>query len=150
MLDLDEAVRLQRRAGLHEVDDVAAQTKPRRQLDRAVQLDAFGLDTARRKMALGDRGIFCRDAQMAPTARVLAPGPIGRRGNRHVAMPDIEIERRIYLRIIELHQDVVAGDAELRRTKRDKARNIEAADADQIEPRIARRKAQLAARRVAE
>src|SRR5262249_39672947 len=40
-LDLDEAVRLQGRAGLHQIDDVAAKAKRRRQLHRAVELDAL-------------------------------------------------------------------------------------------------------------
>ena len=56
--NLDEPIRLQCCAGLNKVDDVAAQTEPRRQLDRPIKLDAFGLNTARGKMAAGDFGYF--------------------------------------------------------------------------------------------
>src|SRR5438270_8598674 len=45
-LDLDQPVGLQRRAGLHKVDDVAREAEAGRQLHGAVELDAFGLDAA--------------------------------------------------------------------------------------------------------
>src|SRR3954471_20464254 len=38
-LDLDQPVGLQRRAGLHEIDDVAREPEARRQLHGAVELD---------------------------------------------------------------------------------------------------------------
>src|SRR5512146_2176172 len=47
VLDLDEAVRLQGAAGLDEIDDLAAEADARRQLHRAIELDAFGLNAAR-------------------------------------------------------------------------------------------------------
>src|SRR6185437_12404547 len=43
VLDLDEAVGAQGRAGLHEVDDIAAEPELRCQLHGAVELDAFSL-----------------------------------------------------------------------------------------------------------
>ena len=81
---------------------------------------------------------------------VLARDPIGGRGDRDVAMPDIQIERRVDLGIVEFHQYVVAGDAELGRAEGDKGRDIEAAHADQIEAGVAGRKAQPARCRVVE
>src|SRR5687768_12610515 len=42
LLDLDEAVRLQRRARRNEVDDTLAQAERGRDLDGAVELEAFG------------------------------------------------------------------------------------------------------------
>src|SRR5581483_4431153 len=70
VLDLDEAVGLERRAGLHEVDDVAAEAEAGPELDRAVQFDALGLDAARGEMPAGDLWVFGGDAQVAPAARV--------------------------------------------------------------------------------
>ena len=63
-------------------------------------------------------------------------GPLGRRGHGHTAMPDIEIERRVDLGIIELHQHVVAGDPELGGAEGDEGRDIEAAHPDQVERRV--------------
>ena len=122
----------------------------RRQFDRAVQLDALGLNAAGREMAARDFGVFGRDPQVAPAVRVLVAGPLGRRGDRHAAMPDIEIERRVDLGIVEFHQHVVAGNPELRGAKRHECRNIEAAHPDQVERRVGGAKPQLPARRIAE
>src|SRR6516225_8575002 len=58
LLDLDQAVRLQRATGLNKIDDVAAEAKERGELDRTVQLDALRLDAARGKMAAGDLRVF--------------------------------------------------------------------------------------------
>src|SRR3989304_7917041 len=52
-LDLDEPVRLQRPSAGHEVDDALAQAQLGCQLQRAVELDTFGLDTARGEGAAG-------------------------------------------------------------------------------------------------
>jgi len=59
-------------------------------------------------------------------------------------MPNVEVERRVDLRIVEFHQHVVAGDAELGRAKGDKRGDVKAAHANQIERRLAGRKAKLA------
>ncbi len=109
---------------------MAAQPQLWRQLDRAIQFDAFRLDSASGEMAAGDFRVFGRHPDMAPAARVFLAGLVLRRCDRHSAMPDIEVERRVDLGIIEFHQHVIAGDAELRRAERDKAGDIEAADAD--------------------
>jgi hypothetical protein len=61
-LDLDQTVGLEGGAGLYEIDDVMTEPKPRRQLDRAVELDAFGLDTLRRKMPAGNFRVLRRHA----------------------------------------------------------------------------------------
>src|SRR6266436_4901867 len=53
-LDLDEPVGLERRAGLHEIDDLPAQADGGRELHRTVELDALGLDAARGEMAARD------------------------------------------------------------------------------------------------
>src|SRR5438034_4393465 len=128
MLDLDEAVRGQRRPGLYQIDDMAAQPEPRRQLDRAVQLDAFGLDAAGGEMAAGHLRVFGGDPEMAPAARILLADLVRRRRDGHMAMADIEVERRIDFGIVEFHQHIVAGDAELSRPEGYKGRDIEAAE----------------------
>src|SRR5258708_2103295 len=65
-LDLDEAIGAQRRAGLNQIDDMAAEAEAGGQLHRAVELDAFRLDATRGEMAPRDLGIFGRDPDMAP------------------------------------------------------------------------------------
>ena len=114
-----------RGAGRDQVDDAAAKAERRRQFHRAVQLDAFGLDAARGEMAAGDVGIFGGDADMAPARRVVAAGEIGRLRDGETAAADTEIERRIDLGIVELHQHVVAGDAELRGAEGDEGGDVE-------------------------
>src|SRR5262245_36750518 len=71
-LDLDQPVRLEGGAGGHEIDDAAAQTKRRRQFDRAIELDAFGLHAPRGEMLARDLRVLGRDAHMAPAPRIVA------------------------------------------------------------------------------
>src|SRR5207248_1362914 len=94
VLDFDEAVRCQGRTGLHQIDDVAAQAELWRQLDRAVQFDAFSLNAARGKVAAGDFRVFRRYPKMAPATWIFLPGLFRGGGHRHTAVTDIEIERR--------------------------------------------------------
>src|SRR5579871_5425605 len=62
MLDLDETIGAQGATGRNEIDDLARQAHARRQLHRAIQDDAFGLDAALREMPARHLGIFGRDA----------------------------------------------------------------------------------------
>src|SRR5437764_12732667 len=64
-LDLDEPVRPQGGAGLHEIDDAPAKPQLRRQLHRAVELDALGLHAARREMPARDLRVLGRDPHAA-------------------------------------------------------------------------------------
>jgi len=57
---------------------------------------------------------------------------------------DLEIDRRIKFGIVEFHDHVAAGDAEMRRTEGDEGRHVERAHAHDFEPRIVGGKAQLA------
>src|SRR5579859_157593 len=120
-----------------------AQPKGRRQLNRAVELDAFGLHPARGEMPAGHFGVFGGDPDMAPRARVLVLDVVGGGRDHHPAMTDIEVERRVDFGIIEFHQYVVAGDPELCCAERDKGRDIEAAYPDEVELRLRCREAQL-------
>ena len=99
------------------------------------ELDAFGLDAARGEMPARDLGIFGGDAHMAPAPRIVAARHLGRLGDREPALADAEIDRRVDLRIVELHQHVGAGDAEMRRAEGHEGRDVEAADADDVEVR---------------
>ena len=123
----------ERGAGLHEIDDLPAQADARRQLHGAAELDAFGLHAARGEMAAGDLGIFGGDAHMAPARGIVAAGILLGRRDDEAAVPDLEIERRVDLGIVELHQHVVAGDAEMRRAEGDEGRDVEVAHADDVE-----------------
>src|SRR5262249_20804185 len=116
-LDLDEAVRAQGLAGLHEIDDATAEAQHRRQLHRAVELDAFGLHAARSEMPARDFRIFGRGADAAPALGIVLPYELLGRGDREAAAADAEVERGIDLGILELHQHVVAGDAQMRRAE---------------------------------
>ena len=112
-----------------------------------VELDAFGLHAARGEVAARDLGIFGGDADVAPAPRIVAARHLDRLGDREPAIADAEIERRVDLRIVELHQHVVAGDAEMRRAEGDEGRDVEAAHADDVEVGMVGREAQLARRR---
>src|SRR5258708_20998968 len=112
-LDLDEPVRLERRAGLHEIDDLPAQSDGGREFHRAVELDALGLDAARSEMPARDLRVLGGDAHMAPPRRVVPADILGGPGHHQPAMPHLEIWRRTELRIFEFPPHVVAGDADM-------------------------------------
>src|SRR5437660_11336784 len=81
---------------------------------------------------------------MARSSEVGLPERVRGRRDGEAAMPDIEVERRVNLRIVEFHQHIIAGDAELCGAEGDKSGGIEAAHADQIETGLAGSEAQLA------
>src|SRR5687767_809974 len=62
LLDLDQAVFLQRAARVDEIDDAMAEAERRRQLHGAGELYALGLDAARRKVPSRHLGILGGDA----------------------------------------------------------------------------------------
>ena len=130
LLDLDEAISLERTAGADQIHDAAAQAQRRRKLHRAVQLDAFRLHAPRGKMPPGDIGIFGRDTDMAPLPRIVLEAQLFRLGDRQPAFADTEIQRRVNLGIFEFHQNVVAGNAEMGRAEGDEGGDIEAAYPD--------------------
>src|SRR5579883_852667 len=133
MLDLDEPVGFQGRAGLDEIDDLPAQADARRELHGAVELDALRLHASCREMPARDLGIFGGDAHMAPPRGIIAAGILGGRGDHEAAMPDLEVERRVDLGVLELHQHIVAGDAKMGGAEGDESRHVEIPDADHVE-----------------
>ena len=98
-----------------------------------LQLDAFRLDAARGEMAARDLRILGGDAHMAPAPGIVVPDILLGRGDDHAADADVEVERHVDLGIVEFHQHVVAGDAEMRRAEGDEGRDIEIAHADHVE-----------------
>ncbi len=54
--------------------------------------------------------------------------------DRNPAAADPQVDRRVDLAEIELHQDVIAGDAELGRAERDEGCDVERPHADQRHP----------------
>src|SRR5215470_8993674 len=64
-LDLDETIRPQSGAGLHQIDDAPAKSELRRELHGAVKLDALGLHAACREMPARDLRIFGGDTHAA-------------------------------------------------------------------------------------
>ena len=100
---------------------------------------------ARGEMRGGDVWVFGGDADVAPPARIVSGGHVGRLGDRQPAMPDAEVHRRIELGIGEFGQHVRPDDPDLRRPMRDEGRDVERAHADQLDPRIVGREPQRAA-----
>src|SRR5215472_5765367 len=143
-LDLHQAVRPQRGAGLYEIDDAPAEAELRRKLHGTVELDALRLYTAGGKMPAGDLRIFGGDAHPAPARRSLLLRDLLRGRYHEPTVADLEIERRIDLRVLELHQDVVAGDAQMRGAEGDEGRDVEIAHAHDVEPGMVGLEAQLA------
>src|SRR6516162_3763720 len=143
-LDLDQTIGLQRRPGLDEIDDVMAEAEMRGELDRAVQLDAFRLNAARGKVAAGHLWVFCSHPDVTRVPNIFPRNPVCGGRHRDMATPDIEIERRVNFRVVEFHQHVVAGDAELGGAEGDKGGDVEAPHPNQIESGLTGRKTQLA------
>src|SRR3546814_4417336 len=71
--------------------------------------------------------VFGSNADMAPAARIVGFRELARLGDGKPAAADLEVDRRVDFREIELHQHVVAGNAEMRRTEGDEGRGVEAA-----------------------
>src|SRR5918993_3718373 len=76
VLDLDQAIFLQRPARVDQIDDAMAEAERRRQLHRAGELHAFGLHAARGKVAARHLGILGGDAHVAPAAGGVAAPPL--------------------------------------------------------------------------
>jgi hypothetical protein len=81
---------------------------------------------------------------MAETAKIVAALVVARTGDDKAALADVEIERRVYFGIVELHHDVGAGDAEMRGAERDECRHVEGTDADHVELVVIGAKTKLA------
>src|SRR5487761_345509 len=150
VLDLDEAVFTQGLAGGDEIDDASRQSHRRREFHRAVELDAFGLDAAARKVPSRDLGIFGGDAHRAPARRIVVAEILRRRRDDEAALADAEIERRIDLGVLELHQHVAAGDTHVCATEGDEGGDVEIAHADDVEIAVIGAEAELARVRVVE
>src|SRR5882724_1297272 len=133
VLDLDQAVFLERAARIDEVDDAVAEAQRRRQLHGARQLHALGLYAARGEMAARHLGILGGNADVAPAARIVAARHLDGLGDGQPALADAEIDRGIGLGIVELHQDVGAGDPEMGGAKGHEGRDVEGTHADDVE-----------------
>src|SRR5687768_17439064 len=72
VLDLDQAVLLQRAPGVDDIDNAMAEAERRRQLHGAGQLHTFGLHAARREVTARHLGVLGGDTHVAPAARVVA------------------------------------------------------------------------------
>ena len=144
MLYLDKTVRLERRSRRHKIDYTAAQAQRRGNFHCAVKLDAFGLHAALGEMPAGDFRVLGGNPHVAPPFRVLARKLVFLFGHDHPAITDAEVERRIYLRIIELHQHVAAGDTHLGRAESHEGRDVEGPHTQDGQVRDIRREFQLA------
>src|SRR5471030_1022253 len=133
MLDLDQAVFAQGASAVDEVDDAVAEAERWRQLHRAGELHALGLHAARGEVAARHLGILGGDTHMTPAARIVLARHLDRLGYGQAALADAEIDRRVDLGIVELHQHVVARDAEVRGAKGHESSNVERAHADDVE-----------------
>ena len=96
-------------------------------------------------MFAGDVGVFAGDADARLRGEVGAAGAVARFGDRDAAMADVEIERGVNLRVVELHQHVAAADAELGGAEGNEGGDIEGADPDHVQFRMISRKAQAPA-----
>ncbi len=96
------------------------------------------------EMPARDLRVFGGDANMAPARGIVLARKLG--GLRHgkAAAPDLEVDRRIDFRIVELHQHVAADDAQRGSAEGNERRHIEAAHADDLEIAAVGAKAQLA------
>ncbi len=94
-LDLDQVVRGERRAGRHEVDDRVRQADQRAELHRAVQLDQVDVHALHVEVLARRLHVLRRDRQPRAVAHRVRVVEAARRGDRHPAARDAEVERRI-------------------------------------------------------
>ena len=132
------------RPRVDEIDDAMAEAERRRQLHRAGQLDALGLHAARGEVAARHLGILGGDAHVAPAPGIVAARHLDRLGDGQPAVADAEIDRRVDLGIVELHQHVGAGDAEMGGAEGHEGRDVEGAHADDVEVGMVGGEAELA------
>src|SRR3989344_1631137 len=90
VLDLDQAVGLQRITGIDQVDNAVGKTHERGELHRAVELDDIGLNALGGEVPLRGFDVFGCDAQPCPAARIVARGQARRLGHPHAAAGDPE------------------------------------------------------------
>src|SRR5262245_22242504 len=133
VLDLDQAVIAQRATRIDQVDDAMAEAERRCELHGTRKLHAFGLHAARGEVAARNLEILGGDAHMAPAPGIVAVGHLRRPRHREPALADAEVDRRVDLGVVELHQHIIARDAEMGRAEGHEGRHVEGAHADDVE-----------------
>src|SRR5262249_48342484 len=119
LFDFDQSVRTQGAAGRNEIDDRIGETGQRRELHRPIELDQIDVDAlGSKEFARAGDVLGCHPQSRSTTHRVGVVEAI-RYGDTQSTAPDAEIERLrepdlTPLRTM-LEQDVLAGDASLRR-----------------------------------
>ena len=134
-----EAIRLQRVAGIHNIDDLVGQTKNRRQLHGAIQLDDVCLATLGRIISAGQIDEF-RGHLDTTGWRSL----IFRTGGHQAATGNIQIQRLIQPFPTVLHQHVLASHAKIRTAVLNIGRHIRGADDQHPDIRVRCREHQFA------
>ena len=126
---------LQVRAGLHQIDD--RRQRPMRGASSIAPLSLMHSACTPRaaKWRRVISGYLVATRTWLQRARIVAARILLGRRDDEPAVADAEIERHIDLGIVELHQHVVAGDAELRRAEGDEGGDVEVAHADDVERR---------------
>ena len=80
--------------------------------EQRCELPQHGLHAARGEVAARHLGVLGGDAHMAPASRVVVARHLDRLGHGQAALADAEIDRRVDLGIVELHQHIGAADAD--------------------------------------
>ncbi len=144
LLHLDQVVGLQGRAAGDQIHDAPAKAKARRQFHGPAQLDALGLNAALGEVAPSDLRVLCGDAHVAPAAGIVAFHQGAGLGHGQAAVADLQVDRGIELRVVELHDHVVAGHAQVGRAKGHEGRHVEAPDPDNLQVSVVGGEAELA------
>jgi hypothetical protein len=76
---------------------------------------------------------------------IVGPGGLPRFGDRYPALADAQIERRVNLGVVKLHQHVGAANADLGGPERDEGRDVERPHAHHVQHRVVGFEAQPAA-----
>ena len=127
-----EPVLPQRAAGVDEVHDRVRQARDRRQLDRALDLDDLGPPAGLLEVPLRDVRVLGGDPQRPQPPLVLHHVLVaGRCRQDHPAAPVAQIEELVEDPVGLLHQDVLAGDPEVGRSRLDVGGHVRRAHRDQ-------------------
>gem|GEM_PF-4179547 len=147
-ISLAQAIGLEGRAGIHQIDNHAGHVECGGKFHGAVQMHDFGIDAFGREMTPRDGRIFGRNTQMRTGCGLVMiavlTGHPDRAGDGNAASANSKIERRIDVGIVEFHQHIGTANADLRATMRYKSRDIERAYAHHIDLGVERWKTQTA------
>ena len=126
-----ESVVLERLAAVDQIDDMAGKSERGRELDRSVQLDAFGLHALACKISSGQVRILRGDADVRGLWQplVVCVGAMRGRGEAEATGSYFQVQRNVQVFAARLVEDIASDDPEVCRAECHQRCDIEGANA---------------------